>query len=263
MLMEYTGRGDAERSMRLLWDAVEEPSRGPAQGLDVARVVAAAIQLADEAGLKGLSMRAVAKALGRSPMSLYTYVPSKAELLDLMMDRALRELPARYDRADGWRAAMQRWARDAWDFYQRHPWVLQIGASRASLGPGEFAVYEAQMAILDGTGLTAMEMQRSVNALASFARGAARAVADATDAERETGVSDDDWWTERARWLEVVADIDWAARFPTLTRLEEEGAFAQDQQEVSYTVQEALTSFEHGLALMLDGVEALITRRQG
>lgn len=261
--MEYTGSGDAERSMRLLWDAVEEPSRGPAQGLDVGQIVTTAIGLADEGGLRGVSMRAVAKALGRSPMSLYTYVPSKAELLDLMLDRTLQELPTRYDLAEGWRAAMQRWARDAWDFYQRHPWVLQLGTSRASLGPGEFTVYEAQMAILDGTGLTPAEMQRSVNALASFVRGAARAVADADAAEQETGVSDDDWWTERARWLEVVADIDWAARFPTLTRLEQQGAFTQEQQELPYTVQEAVTSFEHGLALMLDGVEALISRRQG
>ena len=73
-------------------------------------------------------MRKVAERLGRSAMSLYTYVPGKAELLDLMLDTVLGELPTAYSE-NGWRAAVEASARDGWDFYQRHPWVLQVSGA--------------------------------------------------------------------------------------------------------------------------------------
>lgn len=261
--MEYTGGGDPERSMRLLWGAVEEPTRGPAQGLDVEEVVREAIALADEEGLGAVTMRGLARRLGRSPMSLYTYVPGKAELLDLMVDRLLQAEPTDHRLDDGWRPAMEQLCRDTWAFYERHPWVLQLGMSRAALGPGEFDAYEALMRILDGIGLTALEMQRTANAIASLVRGAARSVADARAAEQATGVSDDEWWNARSPWIERLAPDTWAERYPTLTRISQEGAFDQADAdgESPYTVQEAITAFEHGLRLMLDGVEALIATR--
>ena len=49
----------------------------------------AAIQIADADGLEALWMRRVAEALGVGTMSLYHYVPSKAELPDLMLDRII------------------------------------------------------------------------------------------------------------------------------------------------------------------------------
>ena len=94
MSPEYAGRGDPRRSLDLLWGDAPRPSRGPKPGLDVATIVAAAIALADADGLDGLSMRRVAERLGVGTMSLYTYVPSKAELLDLMLDTVYGEQAA-------------------------------------------------------------------------------------------------------------------------------------------------------------------------
>ena len=67
-MSEYASRGDPRRTLELLWGRTEAPSRGPKPGIDVAAVVTAAIALADEVGLAGVSMRAVAQRLGRSPM---------------------------------------------------------------------------------------------------------------------------------------------------------------------------------------------------
>ena len=61
-------------------------SRGPKRRTDLDSVVRAAIELADAEGLDAVSMRRVAERLGIGTMSLYTYVPGKGELLDLMLD---------------------------------------------------------------------------------------------------------------------------------------------------------------------------------
>ena len=70
-------------------------------------IVAAAIQLADAEGLAALSMRRVADHLGVAAMSLYTYIPSKAELMDLMMDAVYGELEQPDDLESGWRPKLE------------------------------------------------------------------------------------------------------------------------------------------------------------
>jgi AcrR family transcriptional regulator len=266
-MTEYASRGDPRRSMALLWGRVDAPTRGPKPGLAVAGIVATAIAIADVEGLAAVSMRKVGERLGKSAMSLYTYVPGKAELLDLMLDTVLAELvPGPSAGGDqGWRAAVEASARESWAFYQRHPWVLQVSGSRALLGPHELDVYESQLRLFDGLGLTALEMNRAVSALGGFVRGAAKAVADARAAEQATGLSDDDWWNARSPLLDEMQDEDWAERYPTITRLEQEQAFDQpdraDDDTTPYTVREALDAFEFGLQRLLDGIEALIRSR--
>ena len=118
-------------------------------------------------------------------MALYTYVPGKAELLDLMLDTVYGEQPTPDPTTDGWRAAAEAWARGTWDFYRRHPWVLQVAGARPVLGPHELDGYEALLRIFDGLGLPAVEVARAANSLAGFVRGGAKAVSDAT--RRRTG----------------------------------------------------------------------------
>jgi hypothetical protein len=198
-------------------------------------------------------------------MSLYTYVPGKAELLDLMLDTVFTELATDHPRDRGWRAAVEASARQGWAFYERHPWVLQVSSSRALLGPHEMDVFESQLRLFDGLGLTAMEMTRAVSALGGYVRGSAKTVADARAAEQATGLSDDDWWNARSPLLEELADDSWSERYPTITRLNEEQAFDQldraDDDTTPYTVREALDAFEFGLQRLLDGIESLVKTR--
>jgi AcrR family transcriptional regulator len=264
-MTEYAGRGDARRSMALLWGRYEPPTRGPKQGLSAERIAAAAIRLADEQGLDAVSMRKVGEHLGASAMALYTYVPAKTELIDLMLDTALGELPARYPLDDGWRPAAEAWAAETWAFYQRHPWILQVSVARALLGPHELDSYEAQLRIFDGLGLSGPEVSWVVGALSSFVAGAATALAHARAAERLTGQSDDDWWYERSALLEEMGPTDWDERYPTTAKLAAEHAFDQPHREpgdaTGYMEREALDNFEFGLARLLDGIEAFVSRR--
>ena len=267
-MTEYAGRGDARRSMALLWGRAEAPTRGPKQGLSVERIAATAIALADEEGLGAVSMRKVGERLGTSAMALYTYVPAKAELLDVMLDTALGELPSSYDTTAGWRAGAEAWAGAVWAFHQRHPWTLQISTARPLLGPHELDAYEAQLRIFDDIGLEPTEVKGVVAALASFVAGAALSSAHARAAEAETGQHEDDWWYERSALLEEMGQFDWETRYPTASKLSAAGAFepppAAGQDAVGYMEREALDAFRFGLERLLDGIDALVaTRRPG
>ena len=100
-------RGDATRTMELLWGMAPQPTRGPKPGLTVDAVVDAAVALADAEGIDAVAMRRVADKLGVGAMSLYTYVPGKAELVDLMLDRVYGEQLAGIATEGGWRARLE------------------------------------------------------------------------------------------------------------------------------------------------------------
>lgn len=264
-MVQYVSQGDPRRSMELLWGRVAPAARGPRPGLSVAAVVAEAVSLADAEGLGAVSMRKVGQRLGRTGMSLYTYVPSKAELVDLMLDSVLAELDTDHLAGRDWRAGLEAWARSVWRFYRRHPWVLHLAAVRATLGPHELDAYEAQLRVLAELPIAGLELARIVNVTGSFVRGSAKAVADARAARQATGMSDDEWWNARAPILEeFLTPAERAARYPMIVRLEGEQAYqdvaAAGSAEVSYLEAEALDTFEFGLQRLLDGIEVHVGR---
>src|SRR5215217_3832147 len=116
--------------MALLWRSPETSAvrRGPRSSLDVDRIVAAAMRLADTEGLAAVSMRRVAGTLGVPPMTLYSHVPGKGELVDLMLDAALGELhpDEQAPTAGNWRTRVETVARENRQFLLRHPWALSV-----------------------------------------------------------------------------------------------------------------------------------------
>jgi AcrR family transcriptional regulator len=259
----FAGQGDARRSMELLWGprvVAPRTGPGPKPGLSVEAIVAAAIDIADAEGMASLSMRAVGERLGRTAMALYTYVPGKTELVDLMYDRTLGELRSSYPVTDGWRAAAFSLADELWNLHLRHPWLLQVSPARPVLGPGEFHVQETLLAVLASTGLPLPRVRWVVSALFNIVRGSVQAAAESRQAVNETGLSEEDWWGARSALLgELVPDL--TARFPTVSRL---GASAEAASgDEPYLEREARLSFEAGLELLLDGVEAAIVKASG
>ena len=259
MATEFTGRGDPQRSLDLLWGATKAPTRGPKPGLSVEQIVRAAIELADADGLAALSMRRVADRLGVGAMSLYTYIPGKAELLDVMMDTIFAE-EALPDAATGdWRARLELHARENWGLYQRHPWVLQVSGVRAWLGPNELALFEAALASVAGLGLRGREMVSVVSLVGGYVKGAARAAAEATQAAEQTGETDNEWWEAREPLLAKYFD---AGRYPTSVAVYTMGGFEQSSNDHEYLTQNAMDDFEFGLQRVLDGIATFVQRRQ-
>ncbi|ALG11333.1 TetR/AcrR family transcriptional regulator [Kibdelosporangium phytohabitans] len=264
-MVVYAGQGENKRTMALLWRAhgavqdAEKVNPGPKQGLSVDEIVDAAIGLADTEGMNAVSMRTVGKVLGRSGMALYTYVPSKGELVDLMHDRALGELPTQYDVSRGWRPAVVAWANDLWAFFLRHPWVLQVSSARPVLGPNEFASMDTLVRLFDGVELPALLLRRIVGTLASFVRGSVQTIAESRQAPGATGISDEDWWYARSAALQAVVP-DFAERYSALIRLETEGATPPDDDCTPYMERESTEQFKAGLEVLLDGIDASITK---
>lgn len=258
--MVFAGRGDARRSLALLWRAGDDATEvsggrpGPKPGLTIDMIVDAAIAVADAEGMAALSMRAVGERLGRTAMALYTYVPGKDVLLDLMYDRALAELPAGYDLGSGWRAAVTSWAQDACELHLRHPWMLQVSQARPVLGPSEYAMLDTLVRALRETGLDPVPLRGVVGTLIHFVRGAAATIAESRQAEAATGVTDEEWWLDRARSLKEVAP-DFADRFPSVAWLESRPAPRPADAAGPYLEYEARRMFRAGLGLILDGVE--------
>lgn len=260
----FAGQGDPEWSLAALWGAGEPaPQRrapGPRPALSRDAILTAAIEVADRDGLDGLSMKAVGQRLGRTAMALYTYVPGKDELLDLMYDRVHAELPTRYPMERGWRAATRAWAGDLGDFFLRHPWTLQVSYARPVLGPGEQAMLETLVGVLRHTGLGAPVLRRVVSALLHLVRGAAQTRVDARAAAGATGTPSGSWWRARASQLHRVAP-DFAQRFPNSTWLAQQEPAGGGGDPETYLVHQADEAYTAAVELLLDGIEARLGRK--
>ena len=259
-MVTHAGQGDARRSMELLWGlpSGETSARGPKPALTVDAIVAAATDIADAEGFDAVSMRAVGERLGRTAMALYTYVPSKGELVDLMLDRTMEELDVAYDLEEGWRPAARRWALDSWEFYLRHPWLHRIWTARPVLGPGSYAAMEQPAAIFASAGLSGPDVMKVVGMVSAFVLGLTRQVTELREVTAAAGQTEEEWWATTSGILtELVPDVD--DRYPTLARAGAEGAFEFEHEPGHYLEQETRNAFEFGLDRMLDGVEAYLT----
>jgi AcrR family transcriptional regulator len=255
MTTEFTGRGDPARSLALLWRTQERRSRKGKPNLGVDRIVRAAIEIADAEGLAVLSMRRVAERLGVGTMSLYTHVPGKTELLDVMVDTVVGEKARPEDVPGGWRTRLELIAREHWQLIRRHPWLLRVKSwSRPVLGPNVTAQYDYDLRAVDAIGLTDLEMDAVVTLIAGYVEGVAQSQVDVTQSEQRTGMTDVQWWNRQAPFLEKVFD---PRRFPTAARV---GAAAGEEYQAAVDPERA---FAFGLERVLDGIEVLVHERAG
>jgi AcrR family transcriptional regulator len=238
----------------LMWfpQRAEPSRRGRRPGLTVDRVVEAATALADAEGLDAVSMRRVAQELGVVPMTLYTYVPDKAVLLDLMLDRLYLGMPRAEPVEAGWRERLAAVAEQNRALYAAHPWAAGLSASRPPLGPGLMAKYEHELRAFDGTALSDVEIDAAFTDLLGFVQGNARAAADARAEVERSAQSDAEWWQAAGPALEVVFD---PVAYPRAVRI---GAAAGAALGGAYNPGHA---YEFGLARVLDGLGVLIADR--
>ncbi|MEU5975966.1 TetR/AcrR family transcriptional regulator [Streptomyces sp. NPDC047315] len=249
MTTETSGSGDIARSLELLWGTAERPSRGPKPGLALDTIVAAAIAVADSDGIAAVSMRRIASELGTGTMSLYRYVPGKAELLDLMLDRVSAPEtgePSSDGAVTDWRAAVESVARGYRDLYLKHPWLLRVNQARTVLGPSALRSLEAALTGLQGLQLRDAEKISVIISVQSLVTGIVRMDADANDAVEETGLGHDEFWTAQRPFLERAMK---SGDYPMMATMDDD------------TFSEEFDHFEFGLALLLDGLDATVARR--
>ncbi|WP_327392142.1 TetR/AcrR family transcriptional regulator [Streptomyces sp. NBC_01186] len=232
------------------WGLRERPGRGPARGLDVTRIVTAAIGIADAEGLAALSMSRVAAEVGVSAMALYRYVESKDDLLILMEDAAIGPPQPGPDPERGWRAGMEHWTRAHRAVLRQHLWVVRIPIGTPPLSPHGVGWMEQALAYLRGTGLPAGEKLGALMTLNGYVRSNVSLLADIEEATRAEGT---EWEDVERRYWRLLAELTASGPFPAIKEL-----LASGELEGPPEADEMDGDFEFGMATILDGVAARI-----
>src|SRR4051794_33014638 len=111
------------------------PTESRPSGLSREAIVAAAIAIADEEGLEAVSIRRIATRLETRPMSLYSHIETKGELIDLMMDEVIGETLLPGELPEDWREALRQIAHAMRAAARAHPWSIAPALRRRPLGP--------------------------------------------------------------------------------------------------------------------------------
>lgn len=234
----------------VIWNRPARASRGPAPSLTRQEIAAAAVRLADAEGLEDLSMRGLAADLGVGAASLYRYVESKDELIELMAD-AVMGSDMRIRAGRDWRSHLRSYARALRAMIQKHPWMVVEGAGRTSLGPNTAATFERVLRGLDGLGVGIDDMLTMVETVDAFTRGRALEEIGDRDAIRRSGLDNDAWMRQQAPYVRELVD---SGRYPLLSRVIIDAEAPHDPDRLE-------TAFRRGLELVLDGLASMLPER--
>jgi AcrR family transcriptional regulator len=124
-----------------IWARPERRPAGRPPRRSRAEITAAAIAIADREGLDSVSMRRVAAGLGTGAGSLYRYLDSREDLLDLMSDATGAEYSFRAPAGD-WLADLVELGTQARAIMHRHPWLADLVPRRPALGPNGLALLQ-------------------------------------------------------------------------------------------------------------------------
>ncbi len=162
-------------------------------------IAAKALELIDEVGLAGLSMRKLGHELGVEAMSLYHYVENKSDLLDAVLDALFAEvdLPVGLPEAD-WEQAVRLGFGSFHDVLVRHPDAMQLFATRPVKTEGGLRVLQWSYQRFQAVGLDVEQAMLAVHFGVSFVMGhvanelgAMAAIRDCSEVELD-GVEDPD-----------------------------------------------------------------------
>ena len=235
----------AKNLVDLLWrhSPVAPPASqsGPKARHSADDVVDRAVALADADGLGAVTIRSLAQSLDLTPMSIYTHVNSRADLLVLMADAMHTRMLVAPVQASGWRAAVRAIAEDNLRLLRTHPWLIDIHDPRVALGPGTIAKYDRELHAFDGLGLGAVERDAALTFVLDFTLSAAARMRDEEGAE-----------SFAASWAEAAPRL--------ATYLGDEMPLArsvgQAAGEAMGAPYDARTAWEFGLARVIDGLAA-------
>ena len=130
-----------DRPGGVIWMRPEHAATGRPAKRSRDEITAAALAIADREGLDAVSMRRVAADLGTGAASLYRYVETREDLLDLMIDATGAEYV--FLRASGdWLADVLEIGDQARAIMRRHPWLPSLLITRSVLGPNGLVLLE-------------------------------------------------------------------------------------------------------------------------
>jgi AcrR family transcriptional regulator len=225
------------RATGLPWDRIRTSTpeddaaadaRPPRGRLSTQAIVDTAITIADVDGLDAVSIRRVAAILDVRPMSLYTHIASKDELLALMANELIGTVIVEDPLPEDWREALSLIAQKTFTMFAAHSWLLALLARRPRHGPNAARQAKQLARALESLRLSPDDMWTTLSIVNDYVVGHAMRVA-------TTGSTSD--------LVRTLADTDRA----TLPEVE---ALARTEE-----TRLAGEVFQLGLQVVLDGVE--------
>lgn len=229
-----------------IWMRPERPARGPKPTYSRAQITEAAIHIADTEGLEAATMRRIAAEIGAGAMSLYRYVPSRDNLVELMADRLMGEIDLTGLPSGDWRADLTRYADQTRAMWLRHPWIATVQRSLPSFGPNQLLLIERLMGALDP--LVSIDENLALTAmLNSYIEGAVREEISSAKEVSRSGLSESEWMARSYPYIDRLVK---SGDYPIFTKIVMEAR----QPHLSREEQ-----FLHGLQRILDYIAAALS----
>jgi AcrR family transcriptional regulator len=231
-----------------IWTRPEPAGHGARLGR--ADIAAAAMAIADREGFGAVSMRRLARELGVGTMSLYHYLRTKTDLLELMDDAVMGELlvPPQ-ELPDDWRGALTAIARRTRRAWSRHPWAID-SLRGERFGPNAMAHVEQSLAAVAGLGLDPVGRLEVIGIVDDYVMGCCISMS----AGRSTLYEDDGGAAAYEAILDHVAERLERGEFPQTRALVGGGDIRANWEHLAAQAAER-DRFEVGLARLLDGIE--------
>ena len=207
------------------------------------RVLRAAIELADDAGIEAVSMRKIGQHLGVEAMSLYNHVKNKDEILDGMVELIVDEIDLSAGDEDDWKAAVRNRILSARRTMLKHRWAPTVMETRTEIGMGIMVYFNGLIGLLRRGGLSYDLVHHALHTLGSRSLGFTQELFEPDD---EAAASAD-----IGQMMTQMAD-----QFPFVVEMLGEISH-DDGPEQTMGWCDDQTEFIFALDLILDGLETL------
>ncbi|MEU0216396.1 TetR/AcrR family transcriptional regulator [Streptomyces sp. NPDC006265] len=226
---------------------------GQPSGLDRHRIVEVSVRLLDAEGLPKFSMRRLAGELNVTAMSVYWYVDTKDDLLELALDKVMGEmrLPDPDAAGEDWRDQVRALAREYRTLLVGHPWVSALVGVFLNIGPHSLAFSRVVQRVVRRTGLPAKRMTSTISAVFQFVYGYGTLEGHLASRAAAGGMSVDEYFQQA---------------LDTVTAAPQAADVLQESREIMAarggdTVAEMLErDFGFALELLIAGIEAMVAR---
>ncbi len=210
--------------------------------LSLELIVRTGLDILLDEGLDAVSMRRVAQALDTGPASLYAHVATKDELVELMLDRVLEEVPLPVPDPRHWQEQVKELLRGQVHAMHAHPGIARIAWQvMVPVGPNALRHGEALLSLLRAGGLSLTQAAYAGDALSLYTK----AFAYEGSIWSSGAIDPDDAAARGRRMVEYMNSLPPDA-FANMLRIGE-----------LFSAETAAERFEFGLDMLLGGLTAL------